>query len=384
MTTHKKLIELIRGVLNDDYKIEYDDCDWEKVYSLACEHSVVNLLYYAVEKSGADVPAEIKNRLQNHFLSLVMQLHQQKQYLSLVEKELTEHKIRFLCLKGQSVRDAYPEEEMRSSCDVDLFYDNAYTKEVHEIAQKMGFKLRETGENHYEYEKGNITIEFHYALTPPNSFLNEYYEDVWQKLKTEDGFKHSFTTENNYIYIMLHFVKHFFSGGGGIRQMADIYMYNKKYLQMDREYLSDEFDKLGISKFVQVAESLASKLFGDQNFTDEEKEVLEFVLSGDTYGSESSAAETKFKGKTEMHTKINYVIYRAFPPYAKMKNMYNSLEKAPVLLPIYWVARWFDIVFRRRERISRVLKTAKDVSASSKTDTVLKIVDLRDKTSRFF
>lgn len=384
MTAQDNLISLIRGVLNEDYKIEYDDCDWQKIYSLACEHSVVNLLYYAVEKGDTNIPDSIKSRLQGHFMSLVMQLHKQKQCFAVLSREFAENKIRFLSLKGQSVRDAYPEEEMRSSCDVDLFYDSAYTDRMHEIAQRLGFVLRETGENHYEYEKGNITVEFHYALTPPNSFLNEYYKDVWEKLKTDDGLKHSFTTEDNYIYIILHFVKHFFSGGGGIRQMADIYMYNKKYLQMDREYLNAEFEKLGISVFVKTIESIAFKMFNDQSYTEEEKEVLDFIISGDTYGSASSALESKFKGKTETHTRINYIIYRIFPPFEKMKNLYGFLEKAPLLLPVCWVVRWFDVIFKRKERISRVIKTAKDTEFNSQADTVMKIVDLKGKTSRFF
>ncbi len=380
----KCLVTLIRGVLNENYPIEYSGTPWRDVYNLACEHSVVPLLYYAVEKGKIDAPEGFRIHLQNHFMSLVMQLHKQKHYLKVVSEKLSDKKIRHLPVKGQCVRECYPEEEMRSSCDVDIFYDISRTDDVKAIAEELKFSLREVGENHYEYENGNVTLELHYALTPPNSFLKDYYGEGWERLKTEDGYRHSFNAEDNYIYIILHFVKHFLLEGGGIRQMADIYMYNTKHDNMDRDYLNEEFEKLGIVKFVSLTEIISQKLFDKQDFTDEEIGLIEHILNGSTYGDGTGGVKMRFGGNKGLLGKLKYILYRTFPPLEKMKSMYPILHKAPYLLAVLWVVRWVKILLFKKERITRVIETAKETQNNSKTEKILEIVDLKDKTSRFF
>lgn len=51
-----------------------------------------------------------------------------------------------------------------------------------------------------------------------------------------------------------------------------------------------------------------------------------------------------------------------FPNVDTMKRYYPVTERAPILLPFMYVARWFAIIFKRPENIKRAAKTIGDMT----------------------
>ena len=53
--------------------------------------------------------------------------------------------------------------------------------------------------------------------------------------------------------------------------------------------------------------------------------------------------------------KLRYFLHLVFPNYAYMKTHYPILAKAPILLPLWWMVRWVDVLLHQRKRAKTAL-----------------------------
>ena len=83
-----------------------------------------------------------------------------------------------------------------------------------------------------------------------------------------------------------------------------------------------------------------------------------YILSGGVYGiSENSNAV----GAVRRKGKFRYLWSVAFPPLEMMRFLYPRLRKYPVLLPFYYVHRFFSKLFgKNRKRVRTRWKNAMD------------------------
>ena len=73
--------------------------------------------------------------------------------------------------------------------------------------------------------------------------------------------------------------------------------------------------------------------------------------------------------------KATYVFGRVFPSYREMKHRYPSLKYLPILLPIFWIVRLFDVAFSNRgKRMQDGLYTASQL----KGETIGRTTRLRE------
>ncbi len=376
-------INLIKSAVNQEKTVFPHRIDWDEVYILSRKHSVIPILYSAIRLNSLEAPNDFMNSLKGEYYSIICRHTNQQYWAQQVFAELENNHVKYMPLKGIVIYNIYPMEEMRTSCDIDIFFDKKRLETIKEIAKKYNLIFVEKGENHYVYCKDNVLFEFHYALTPPNEFLKKYYRNIWNKLINKNGFRFDFSPEDHYIYLLLHFVKHFLNGGGGIRALLDIYLYDKRY-ELNREYIKKELQKLGLCKFHAVIQKTANVLFGNIEGDEETDRIAGFIVSCSTYGSAKIAVSTKYHSSSKYTSKISYLQYRVFPPMEKMKNMYSILSKVPLLLPFFWVVRWFDVLFTRRERIKTVFETSQQISVEHSLYEILKSVDLDKTISRYY
>lgn len=381
--TQVTLLKLIRSVLDNKKTDVSMDIDWDEMCVLAHRHSVLPILYKAVELNELSIGDEYIKLLKAKYFSAVFLLANQQHWSEKVASELSRRGVRYLPLKGQSLRELYPSPEMRTSCDIDIYYDSSQSELIEEIMNENSFSFFEKGENHDTYTRGEVSIEFHYLLMPPNAFFYKYYNEVWDKLVSIDGCRHKFKDEDNYIYIILHFLKHFLGGGGGIRGLLDLYLYNLK-VDMNRSYVHSELEKLGIAKFEDEVIKTANAAFGNGERTEFTDTLIDYILNGNTYGVSSIGVVAKYYSDSKSKSKLKYVLYRMFPPAEKMKNLYPSLNRIPILLPIYWIYRWIEILFTRKDRIKRIVNIAKGDAEHEIVHNVLNIVGLNEDVKNFY
>ena len=279
------LIELIYNYINGK---ELCNCsDYSQLLFAAKKHSLGTLFYLAVKDSEKVAP-EIKNQALKHYLSQINQQASQDYYLEKLSAKLKDANLKFLLLKGGAIRKLYPLPELRTSCDVDFFYDEKEKKRVYSILIELGFKKGHANVNHCEWQSGVVTIESHHALVTEGGPYADYYKDVWSRLEVVDGCQYQFSKEDLYIYCIVHSAKHFTSGGFGVRTVLDFYFFNKN--DFNQEYLSYELEKLGLIEYERVMRSLANYWFGDGEVTQDVYDVGEYVLNSGVYGNSENFA----------------------------------------------------------------------------------------------
>lgn len=365
-------IDVIKAYIHKENIPDYGN--WEQLLVFAKRHSLENLFFVAVDKVN-EVDAQTLNNMRVYFYQNIAQQMSQEYEASRVFDEFKKRGIKYMPLKGYYLRNFYPVKETRTSCDIDVFYDVNRKQEVDEILTSLGFELKNVTANDAHWEKGIVTFEAHFALAE-EKYSIAYYENVWDRLKTEDGVLFSFTPEDFYIYQIIHAAKHFNDSGFGIRTVLDIYFYNKGNF-LDKDYLDAEFAKLGLTKFVCVLEKLSLAWFDGEQCEDDVNLVGNYILNNGVYGN-SVHGKMLSQINKKKKSKFSYLMSMIFLPYKYMKEKYPFLRKVPILLPFMWVYRWFEVAFTKRERIKQVGDTAKAMTSENfdKMDTILSIVDI--------
>ena len=274
----------------------------------------------------------------------------------------------YMPLKGSLLQHDYPKFGMRQMTDNDILFDESWQKQVYEFMTGSGYEAvtYQQGKDDEYVKKPLYNIEMHRALfgTALYPELAEYYRDVKQRLVKDEGnqFGYHFTHEDFYIYMVTHAYKHFIHGGIGIRNLLDVYVYDRKYGDtMDWDYLQRELGKLDAWEFDVDCRRLARKLLDEpgtvQNWTDEELRMLDNFFSSGTFGTEQQVVEKRLNAlseKGESGGKIRYVLRRMFPSMEYLKERYYVLYRHPWLAPVYYIRRFFSVIFRR-EAIGREL-----------------------------
>ena len=349
--------------------------DYKSLYLSAKRHSLGNFLYFALQNEK-DVPTVVQETLLQHFYSQTAQQMMQEYYSSKVFEEFENRKIKYMPMKGYYLRKLYPQPEMRTSCDVDIFYDESRKDEVDEILKGLGFNwiVRNTTDDHWEREA--ITLEMPYNLASDREYYYEYYKNVWDRLKTENGVKYEFTPEDYYIHFIVHAAKHFNHGGFGIRTVMDAYFYVEN-TKLDRKYLNKEFSNLGLTKFVSSLEKLSRVWFGEEQ-TDEETEFLgDYIIDGATYGTKQNSVviQNMIPEHSAKKAKRKFYLKIIFLNYSAMKLKYPILKPLPFLLPFAWVYRWIAAIFTKKEKIKNLADNANQLNDENVEET-RKIYDI--------
>jgi len=139
--------------------------------------------------------------------------------------------ISYVVLKGQAVGQYYPKPMLRVSGDIDFFFD----EENYERAKKLLAFISSTDEkeqlyqSHVEYTINDIEIELHAGemqklgmASKFNRLLNEMFHSGQMRHYSCCGINISLapaTFEATYIFI--HFIKHYYKKGIGLRQLCD-------------------------------------------------------------------------------------------------------------------------------------------------------------------
>lgn len=210
-----------------------ENVDWGEVYLLAGEQSVIGLVLAGIETSNLRPPQELLLQ----WIGEVQLLEQQNKAMNLFISELIEKMraagIYTLLVKGQGVAQCYEKPLWRSCGDVDFYLSN----DNYEQAKEFLIPLAESVEPEGEYQKHlNMTIdswvvELHGSMRcglsrSMDKVIDGIHHDIfyggnvrsWQNGNTQIFLP---SAGNDVLIVFTHFLKHFFKGGIGLRQICD-------------------------------------------------------------------------------------------------------------------------------------------------------------------
>lgn len=372
--TNLEFLSLLKSSLkNEKYdgeKIDFEDLVY--IYKMSEIHHVVPMIYNAAynedffKECDANFQAMFKS---SAFRYIFSQIQRTNHFLE-VYKKLSEKNIKILVFKGIIFRNMYNNPDDRISSDEDILIKKEDYEKVKEFFLSEGFEFIDKGEECAYFSKSTgLCIEVSTSLFSHESkaygHLNKLFEDVFEKSIKINIDKIDILTlshEQHLIYIVFHNMKHFLTGGFGIRQVADFSKYIETYgeyinwekfwsdlkdlnydtfalnlIEISLKYLDFNNDKITYPGNITSFDELKNS----QKYYINSESLINDILDAGVFG-----ASTMDRKHTALMTldavedkKKSNRLKAVFPNVNYLKDNYTYLQKYPILLPVAWGQR---------------------------------------------
>ena len=353
------LFEIIKYILNNktgEIAVPTEDMDWDALYKLAQSHSILNLVHYGVECLPPEhrPDEQMCKILYQSSVNAIVRNYNQIEGVDELFRKFEEEGIYALAVKGICTKKYYPQTDMRTMGDVDLLYKSEQDAQVKKAMRELEYDRTVEGRKHDIYSRRPyMAMEMHRELVSADSIYSSYYENVWERVESKEGYQYikELSIEDEYIYTIVHLARHFQDGGIGIRFVMDVYVYNH-IKDMDWSYIETELKELKLWEFFGKISRLAEMWFGNDIKVEENNslyaELTTYIISNGTFGSSKNAAAISAVKKGRFQTLWSAI----FPSFKSMKSMFVWLDKWPILLPYAWVLRGLRSITSKQRRMN--------------------------------
>lgn len=338
--------------------------DWPLLYQAARIHKLGAVVYetlWNIPEFCAGNAALAASWQRETIVATVCQTRRTRRLLD-ISKALEYGNISYAVVKGAVCRELYAQPDLRPSGDEDILIDAAQQEACAGLFRASGLELLDSKEgdpvSHWIDKQTGLHIELHTALLPGSrpaeKLLNQYFSDQLActvSTPVQDGNLQTFCPTAHFLFLVCHALKHFISGGFGIRTVSDILTFAERY--------GKAIDKSSVYSWLETA---SGRVFLDQLFSigkdylefdlpdsgwalstpPDAEEMLEDILDAGIYGqstmSRRHSGALVLRAAEEGQTRPS-VIRAAFPPKEQLVGRYPILQKQPALLPVIWLHR---------------------------------------------
>lgn len=333
---------------------------WEEVFALSMQHSVLPLVYdavYPVLNLNVQKKQSIKKQVRQ---LMMLQMRKTQEFMHLYQT-MRQENINVLVVKGYICRMCYPNPDLRLSSDEDLLINELDWQKCHELLTKLNLTCIKDEEDERSYRSAEtLYLEVHHRLFPKDSEAygqwNKYFVDCFENSAVMDCGVVSLNVTDHLIYLILHALKHFMHSGFGIRQVCDVNMFVNHYgnqidwkhvydtlIGVHGEVFAESLFQIG-KKYLNLDESKLGDCF--QPLMVDEMDMLMDLLEGGVYGgadltrkhSSNITLDAIKQSHSGKKTRIN-VLSSLFPSYKTMASRFMYVKKHPLLLPVSWLHR---------------------------------------------
>lgn len=210
-----------------------DKVDWEEVYQLAAEQSVVGLVLAGIERSIVKPPQELLLQWIGEVQILEQLNKDMNRFVANLIERLRKQDVYTLLVKGQGIAQCYERPLWRASGDVDLLLSNSNYFKAKEILLPLASSVENENKKalHLGMTINDWLVELHgtlhsCCLPKMDKVVEEAEKSVFyggEVRSWTNGYTQVFlpSPDNDIIFIFSHIIKHFFNGGIGLRQICD-------------------------------------------------------------------------------------------------------------------------------------------------------------------
>ena len=364
-----KLISAV--VLGTEYPKAFADINWENILKISLSHNITNIVGYAILNGKYDVPDEIKKQFEKKVFERLCVSANQNKEIDKVLEIFEEKNISYMPLKGVILQDLYPQKDMRTMADADILIKNTQYDNARKVLTDLGYEFLSESDHEFNYiKKPYMHIELHKHLIPSyNDDLYKYFGDGWKKAKLcrEGSSRYELSKEDNFIYLVAHFAKHYRDAGIGIKGVIDLWIYIKKYPDINMDFIYSELEKLNLKNFFENLLKLNKVWFEDEPMDELTSKMTVFIINSHTFGTMKNKMSAKsIRESKNIEDAENFKYFRAiFPNIQKMKLIFPVLEKFPILLPFFWVYRVVRFILFRRDRFEKNRQAVKSINVNN-------------------
>lgn len=368
MKTKEYLLKLVSAAINEEPIPPLpEENDLISLFRLANANAVQSILYLALKDTDG-ISKELLGKLHKSYMTGLMREASQDEEIAFIRKRFSEENIDFMLLKGSHLKVLYPAAEMRFMVDMDILVPEKDTMRAKEILLSRGFiEEFDNGKDIVLINKPFLTVELHKWLFQEEYFMHSYFLSAWDRAEKICGNEYKMTDSDLYVYTLAHLAEHYTSAGSCFRPMMDLYLAEKK-CALDFSYIDEQFRLIGIERFAENIKKLYKCMF-DGKPKDETLLMMENYI---IFGAPVKNAAAASSAATAKEPKIKRIFRTVFPSYRHMALRYPILKKAPILLPFYWLLRFFTYAFTKDKSLAKKREGIKNLDKKS-TDIMEKI-----------
>ncbi|MBR3148902.1 MAG: nucleotidyltransferase family protein [Eubacterium sp.] len=385
-------LHLVKSHLNNTTPEAPNDIDYSELFKVSEIQDMTAIIAVELKKlTGENKLTKAQFSPFNQVLGLTVQNYEYKiEGIELLKKVLCKNEIRHLFLKGVVLRDLYPSPELRTSGDTDVTLNKEDLEKAASLLIDNGFKLQQRSDIQYVLTYNNEEYQLKTYIDCLNEKHESYFDNIFESNKStaKNEYTYTLTPINHLIYVASHMLKHFKSGGAGIRQLCDIDILLRK---SDIEL--NEFIRLccelGIEKSAKVLLSLCKRYFDtpiafDYNIDDALNDTLENVLlNGGTFGygigdiGTARLMNTISESGSSKSASIKAVFGLFSIDKEALYHNYEFARKHNILLPAAYLKRIYDGVFKRgKGNIKHIKSMFSDREIASKMSEMIKELEI--------
>lgn len=359
----KDVLALVKAALIPNTNVTlHDGLDWSALLSLAQSHQIVPLLYYGIKKCGAEVPSAVLAKFKSETLGCIIADEKQRHTVQEVLHAFSENGIDHMPLKGVVIKPLYPASEMRMMGDADILIREDQYETIRPIVLSLGFEEGVKSPHEYIWiKKGALFLELHHrTFAPRNKEFVKFYGDGWLKAVPCSDAPHRFEMDDEatLAYLVSHLAKHYRDSGIGIRHLLDIWLFLRAKPALDKKRLANDLAQLRLDEFFDNLIKTFAVWFEDAEPTEVTELITDRVFASGSYGTQDSKSvvnvtEAIHSQKQLKHARWVFLLRHIFPSFGTMRVKYKWLGRCPILLPIMWIMRLFEIVLFKQKQIAK-------------------------------
>lgn len=290
--------------------------DWMALYNEAKKQSSIGLVYDGL----LTLPAELRPS-RGMFLqwsNIVARIEEGNEHLNEELKNVftlyREHGLTPVLLKGQGVAQNYRQPNHRQSGDIDVYLGKEMEK-ANALLRPDATHEEEEMAKHTAFHWRGVEIENHCIMVSLNApgakrFFQKTIEEWYPggHTITIDGYPVEVPPhEFNSIFLLIHAINHFFSGGLGLRQVTDwLCLLHATRSEFNKELCNQYLKKTGLTRAAKAFGAIAVECLGlpaeDLPFSLNDKDLqrgewlLGYIWEGGNFGFYRSDRKPRPKG----------------------------------------------------------------------------------------
>lgn len=353
-----QVLSLLRGALTGKKVSLSAPVDIPSICDVAWEHGVVGPVFYGMTAAGYTVTQ--LDSLYRMFVKNLWIEENQTEALRRLYAAFEENGIDYMPLKGAVLRELYPHPNMRAMGDADILIRIEQYPQIQKVLTAQGFSSLKESDHELIWANSALNLELHKRLIPsyhPGFFA--YFGDGWQRAVPDPEKPNSFTLSDadQFLYLFAHFTKHYCDGGVGIRQATDLWVYLQAKPHLDTAYIEQELEKIHLLQFYQNIRAMLRVWFEEDAPTEMTDFLTDALFESGLFGKHDKRVVAQGNlfagGVSAKYAAFLNGLGSFFPNFAVMQRRYAILQKLPVLLPFFWVVRWFEVALRHPKRITQ-------------------------------
>lgn len=358
----KGVLTLLKSAITGEKFDLPENFDFEAACSSVRRHHLSTLLYEGAVNCGIPQGDSTMQRLFQQYCQSLLISEAQVRELQRIYETFDQNGIDYLPLKGSIMKHLYPRHELRMMGDADILIRVEQYDRIIPLMQEMGFEAVKESSHELAWNKKTLYVELHKRLMPERErewdvkLLN-----AWSAAIRTNGHCHKLPDEDTFIFLFLHFAKHYTAGGIGCRHMLDLWVFQRTHTGLDQAYIQSRLAEVDMLAFYLNTMDLLHVWF-DDGIPNQVTDVMHaYIISSGSFGDEELGIVGRQMRRAQAgyggcKSKIGFLLARLFPPVKNLRYEYPVLKKWPWLLPVVWIVRLFQKLTRKKSVVKKNIR----------------------------